>query len=710
MSHQQRFLLIGAMLIAMALAMPSRVCALEPTPGYQTIQRAFLREDFEQVTLLAENFLGHYQHVPETPRVWLWLALSLDKLQRSNEALTQFDSLKTHLAPSSVFWPEVLFWEADVSRRAFQMLRAKQAYQRLLTQYPASSWATQAQLGLGLVLLHQQAFETALGYFHETAVRQAAAPEALDALLFEGLCNLQLGRWTDAVAILQPLLDRLQDPQGIAQAAFYLGESLSGLKRYEEAMLAYQRALTAAEASRWGRLSQFGLAWAEYQRGRCQESIDGFERYLHLKGTDEHVVEALFAQGSCLIRVGREQDALARFDRILSSYPKHPLVLESGLTMAELYRRDERLDEAHELLHAMLRWPLLDELARAKVQLRLGAVALEEGNAAKAKTIFELATHSDERTVRQAAYSGLGDVQMFLGNLTEAQAQYQQAMELAADPSLVTYATYQAARIDLQLGQTERAMAVFQQMASSADAALADDAQLAIVIAYLNQREEGLAHGLLERLRRERAGTVTAARASYYDAVLALGDGDQPTAERLCQEAIQFAPRTDEAFEARLLLVNLQTREAAPDAMEKALTRWYEAGRLPRSQRGKLAKRLGDMARVRQAYPEAIQWYDNAAQLAPSISQEAAYRIASCYEEVSDLDRAMQWYGRVTQPPWRVRSQLALAKLLERQDRPAAAEAIYAQLAEESIPEAELARERLTALRQAKPQDGSRVQ
>ena len=48
-----------------------------------------------------------------------------------------------------------------------------------------------------------------------------------------------------------------------------------------------------------------------------------------------------------------------------------------------------------------------------------------------------------------------------------------------------------------------------------------------------------------------------------------------------------------------------------------------------------------------------------------------------------------------------MRGQLALAKLLERADRAAEANAIYTSLASEPIPEAKVVRERLAALQDA---------
>src|SRR3989338_6675476 len=238
--------------------------ALDPTPGYAMVQRAFLREDFSQVVQLARAFLLQAPAAPEASRVWLWLALSLDKLQQPNAALQELDRLKAGLAPDDPLWPEALFWEGDVSRRALQMLRAKLAYQRVLDRYPDSTWEAQAGLGIGLVHLHQQAYGRALQSFRPLAAAYAGTGVARDAALFQGLCHLRLQQFAEAVTVLEQLLDQLRDPDLMAQAAFYLGESLSALGRYPEAGQRYERAIGAATTPQWSRPSWFGMGWAQY--------------------------------------------------------------------------------------------------------------------------------------------------------------------------------------------------------------------------------------------------------------------------------------------------------------------------------------------------------------------------------------------------------------------------------------------------------------
>jgi tetratricopeptide (TPR) repeat protein len=254
------------------------------------------------------------------------------------------------------------------------MVRSKAAYERLLREHPKSSWAAQAELGLGLIDLHQQAFESALTHFKKVASRTPETTVTLDGRLFEGLAHLQLKQYAEAIAVFEPLLSRLP-PEGVAQAAFYLGEAHSGRADYANAVTAYQQAISVSKTLQWSQPAQFGLGWALYRTDQCEPSIKAFDHYL-AKAAD-HRTEALFAQAGCLMKLDREQDAIGRFEKILQSQPAHPLAVESGMILADLHRRDADFDAAKDVLHRMLKSKPTDE-TQAHVRVKLGSIALEQ--------------------------------------------------------------------------------------------------------------------------------------------------------------------------------------------------------------------------------------------------------------------------------------------------------------------------------------------
>ena len=127
-----------------------------------------------------------------------------------------------------------------------------------------------------------------------------------------------------------------------------------------------------------------------------------------------------------------------------------------------------------------------------QVQLRLASIALEDGDAAQARRLFQLARDAPDAPTQQAAVSGLGDVQLFLGDVPGARQAYQEVMRRLPESSMARYATYQLGRIAMQTGAFADAAATFQQLAASAEPDLADNARFALVLTYLSQQEHDL--------------------------------------------------------------------------------------------------------------------------------------------------------------------------------------------------------------------------
>ncbi len=702
-SPQQRGVL-GQMIISwvacvwVAMSFPCR--AAETTPliaTYDSVRTAFLRESFEEVTTLAQSFVHQSQVLPdEVARVRCWWALSLDRLQRPHEALKVLDVLKTELSADDPFWAEVLFWEGEISRRAFQMVRARLSYQQLLERAPRSIWAAQARVGLGKVLIHEQALTEALEQFQTVAAQKENQTLAQDAALLEGFCLVQLKRFQQATRVLQDLLDRSQNPDTVAQVAFYLGESLTGLDRFEQAQQAYQRSIDVKPDSPWAWASGFGLGWVQYQSGDCEACLHTLERYLTPTTKDRNAsyqTEARFAQAGCLMRLGREPEALTLFERILSDDFKHPLALQTGLTLVDIYRRHGDILRAVGVLESLSDRPL-DPIPRAQLQLKAGSIALDQGQFLQARRFFKLASEVGQLAIRQVSLAGLADVEMFLGNVGQAQVYYEQGITLSPQTPEAAYASYQLGRLNLESGSFDQAMEIFQRLTSSTDASIAQDAALALALAHVRRGENRLARGYLQALAQQQGNPTATARTFYYLALLAIDEADEESASAFCQQTIQGAPDSEEALEARLLLAELTARQST-DASVQELQRVYATEKLPLRHRARVAQRLGDITHKDGRYAEAIRWYEIAYEVFPNIEGELGYSIASCYEEAADIELAIHRYQKLKQAPWRVRGQLAAARLLERQNQLDQAKAIYIALAQEPIPEAKVLQERL---------------
>ena len=419
-------------------------------------------------------------------------------------------------------------------------------------------------------------------------------------------------------------------------------------------------------------------------------------------------LELLFAQGRCLMELGDEAGAMARFDAVRGRDPEHTFAMDAALSQAELLQRQGRFDEARAVVETIVR-QAFEPVQLAQASVRLAALDLAQGNVARAIEQFQLARDAEDPLLRQAAWNGLGDAHLFLGDSDEAARDYDASVRLAPTSTPGLYATYQLGRLLLQAGNIREATTFFQQVAQGEDQALAADARFALILADLSTAQPDRARLELEQMLSHDPPSAQAARANYYLALLALQDGKAAEARALCEEVIRRAPASDEAFEARLLLVDLVANESSTQEALALLSQWVDsfigAGQagLPRRYRGKLEKKFGDLSRKSLAYAHAIHWYEMAWQDLPTQQGELEYRLASCYEEAGDLAMAMHRYQAITQTPWQVRGQLAAAKLMERAEQWQEARKIYERIARQPAPEAKIAEERLLLLGKARP-------
>ena len=749
MTHLNRRFIIGVVLIGLAAG--ARLASAESMrmsdEQFGAVQTAFLQENFTRVVDLVRPFMAEGVSHPQAQRVWLWYVLSLDRLNRSDEALQELDRLKSNLIQRAEhgaelrrqpLWPEVLYWEAEISRRQDKMLRARMAYELLLQSVPESTWRQQARLGLGLVLLNEQDLDAAASRFAELTVD--AAPNsslAKQGQFLLAVCDVQRQDFTAAIVRLRRLLEqspdlarspyRTTDPATQAdlgprwgwraQVQVYLADALAGLRQFDDAAALYRQIIDAQPQSRWAQLARFGLGWIEFQQGRCEDSLKDFAAYraAGVQAADraesfappDSRAELLFAEGRCLMAVGGETEALARFRLLRQEEPEHDLAVEAGFSIGELLEREGRYDDA---------LAMLDELGRQafeirqieQAQLRAAAVAAAAGRLELAAARYQQASASPEFATAQAGLNGLGDVEARRGRLDAAEAWYRKSIDQLPTSQAGLYASFQLGRLQAQAGKTADAIATFKRLCGGAQAVvgphaqaarrIAVEARLALAFTYVSQNQPELARAELEFLRAQDHTSPEAARAGYYLAVLAGQDGRVAEARQLCDEVIRQAPTSQEAMQARLMLAEIVS---SADSPQQAMAFFADPAfwqHLSRAQRSELEKKLGDIARQARAWAAAIHWYELAWQDAPSRQAELDYRIASCYEAGGDAALAAHRYRAIAEEPWRVRGQLAAAKLMERQERWPEAIAIYDALTRQGVPESKIAQERLMAL------------
>ena len=229
----------------------------------------------------------------------------------------------------------------------------------------------------------------------------------------------ELKRFEEAVASYDRALTLRPD---YAEAHSNRGNALHALKRFDEALVSYDRALAVrpddAEA-------HSNRAATLHELGRFEEAVVSCDRALALRPDN---VDALLNRGVALNELNRFQEALSSYDRALAARPDDAAALSNrAATLHELGRFEEAVASCDRAL------TLRPDYAEAHSNLGNGLMnqgRLIEAEAACRRAIELKPSFAD-------AYNNLGATLKYLGRLNDARRAVEQALELA--PQNVSY-------------------------------------------------------------------------------------------------------------------------------------------------------------------------------------------------------------------------------------------------------------------------------
>jgi tetratricopeptide (TPR) repeat protein len=406
----------------------------------------------------------------------------------------------------------------------------------------------------------------------------------------------------------------------------------------------------------------------------------------------------LFAQGRCLMEQSEQDKAISFFEKIRIQDPEDSLAMDAAISLAQIFEEKQKISEARSLLEDVLD-QAFDQSQIAQAHLRLGYIYLLEEKPQEAVVQFQLAQSVPGDELRQSVLNGLGDAEQMRRRLDEARRLYEDSRKISSVSSEGLYATYQLGRLELGEGNVNDAIGLFDSISYSDKSSIADDANLALAFIYLNQADLKKAREHISKVDASKKSPQSA-RAAYYLALVLLQEGNVPQSKISCEEIVKSYQGTEEALEARLLLADiLATESSAREAFEGLLKDAYRIESFPPKLGARFARKLADLAHRSFDYKEAIRWYEVAGNSLAAYQGEIEYRIASCYEEAGDLEVAINRYRYIKDEPWRIKGQLAAAKLLEREERYLDAKRIYEEVSVAQVPESKIAQERLASLR-----------
>jgi cellulose synthase operon protein C len=381
---------------------------------------------------LADELLSRYPDSPLAAQAKLAKGQALAMIDKPAEAVAALKSLLETDAAAVPGAEEIRARAQGIlavsQAKLGQFEEAQKALTELASSPDAAAIVNEAKLRVGE--LAQAAGEKPLAQEMLAGVVDGSTKVASRARSSLAWNEFEAGRWSEAAAAFQQVLDSNVEPPVAAEAALLRGRALEHLKQSDDALAMYEQVLARYPETTRAPEATLCAARLHEQLGNADEARRTYaaliEKYPDYAGLDE----ALY-RNAWLLRSSDPAGANQLFERIRSEFATSPYAGDATLRLAEAAIEKHDFDAAA---------PLLREITRpdAPADVRPAALYLE------------------------------GRMQMVRGEWVAAQKPLEQLIKEHADSDLVLPAEYLQAEAAFRQGDFEGAVERFRVLLDKA--------------------------------------------------------------------------------------------------------------------------------------------------------------------------------------------------------------------------------------------------
>jgi TolA-binding protein len=300
---------------------------------------------------------------------------------------------------------EARFWEAETLFRMDRYADARDAYDQVLTDAPASPFVPDALYGRAWSNRELKQRDLAVADFRRLLADYPDHATAASASFYLARTLMELKRPKEAIPLLQAFQAKYPDHTLAPAARYTLGQALlasgernEGLAELRAFVSAYPDHELAAQARRQ-------VADAVLRKG---SKADLAEEYKRLIAQSPPTAESLYDAGVIASRLGRTHDAETAWARVRKDFPNHALAPRAALDLAQAAFSRKAFKDASALAQAASKSN--DGAVRGEGFLLLGESELRLKRYPAALQAFRsaLATTGLESGLRFRALAGSG--------------------------------------------------------------------------------------------------------------------------------------------------------------------------------------------------------------------------------------------------------------------------------------------------------------
>ncbi len=689
----------------------ARVAELSSTPSVRaeaTLRGAastFLAGDLETSTNMLRETIAAHVDANLAARAQLVLGEVLIGEERFEEAIVQFNNVLAEHFDESLA-ASAQYRVGRCLDRLDRRNDATGAYQMVVSGYPLSVEAPAAAYLAGVGLLEQKLPQQAAPYFQLVLDRYArdegdgrisfSSPEHQE-LVEAALCLLQLsyhraGNMGQLSGVPHLMLQKMpaSESEWRAYALLIDADALAAQGRFEESQAVLASLIEEFPAHAIAIRANRLLAWTYAQQGKDDLAIETEERmlakytthgnandladaylnkahilfnrkeYKRAAATYDDVVTrypdhpkkylALYQAGLCYDRLGRDGDAVDRWEAVATEQPSGELAERAWVRAGDLYFRTEHYDDAKRCFQG-----LLTNFAESRAaELGLLRLAQCDYNAGRDKEALEgysavLARYPSSQAAREAE-RGIERVLYRLGQKDEGGELLSELVERYPTSAFAADAQFELGMRHYEHKEYTEAADAFRRVVSQfPDYSQADHAYFLMAEAYVQTGATREARTTCEQFLQFFPESEWRTTVEFRLASLRFDEEDYARAA-VGFMAVLEGDASTEIGAASLFNLGLCQRMLGDLTTAKATFESYRERYEGEQRRAQIAYQLGELHESEGRFKEAVQEYQVALKSnpEPSLRIELQFRVGTCYEGLGDITNAIAAYKKAS--------------------------------------------------------------
>jgi cellulose synthase operon protein C len=321
----------------------------------------------------------------------------------------------------------------------------------------------EGQFILGACYLLQEKYDQAIEQFQASHKSSDNWVQADETMLMLAEAYQRKEDPTASKETLQALLKTYPKSRLKPQVEYRLGQLAAQNKEFDEAIDRYRRIISDESAKGFHSFSQYGIAWSLMQQDKYDAARKELEPLLAAGRKDAISQEALLAEGVCLRKLGKPNDALAAIEKFLEAKPTGAS-LANALYESAMANVDAKQSDKAQAIFERILSEVPDYAAMDKVIYELGWLAEDQSDKGKAAQLFgDLIQKYPNSELVAEAYYHLGQSLYEAKKFGEAAETYGLALSKSKSPELSEKAIYKLGWSYFQQEDYKRAAAQFQK-------------------------------------------------------------------------------------------------------------------------------------------------------------------------------------------------------------------------------------------------------